>query len=85
MQWNLTRGAWSAREMKNHIKVLEYLALKLALQTFSTNLKHKSIHLQADIMLALTYLLKMCVCVCVCVCVCGGSQNLKLVHSAKEI
>ena len=26
-----------------------------------------------------------CVCVCVCVCVCGGSQNLKLVHSAKEI
>ena len=83
MQWNLTRGAWSAPEMKNHIKVLEYLALKLALQTFSKTLKHKAIHLQADNMLALTYLLKMCVCVCVCVY--GGSQNLKLVHSAKEI
>ena len=65
-----TGGMWSAQEMKNHIYVLELLAIKLAIQT----LKHKAIHLQVDNMVALTYLLKM-----------GGSQNLKLDQLTKEI
>ena len=55
MQWNLNRGMWSAQEMKNHINILELLALKLAIQTFSKALKLKSIHLQVDNMVALTY------------------------------
>ena len=63
-----------AQEMKNHINVLELLAIKLAIQTFSKTLKHKAIHLQVDNMVALTYLLKM-----------GGTQNLKLVQLTKEI
>ena len=55
MQWNLNRGMWSAQEMKNHINILELLALKLAIQTFSKALKLKAIHLQVDNMVALTY------------------------------
>ena len=74
VQWNLNGGMWSAQEMKNHINVLELLAIKLAIQTFSKTLKHKAIHLQVDNMVALTYLLKM-----------RGSQNLKLVQLTKEI
>ena len=65
---------WSAQEMENHITVLKHLAIKLAIQTFLKILKHKAIHLQIDSMIALTYLLKM-----------EGTQNLKLVHLAKEI
>ena len=65
---------WSAQEMKNHINILELLAIKLAIQTFSKTLKHKAIHLQVDNMVALTYLLNM-----------GGTKNLKLVQLAKEI
>ena len=62
-------GICSAQEMKNHINLLELLAIKLAMQTFSKTLKHKAIHLQVDNMVALTYLLKI-----------GGIQNLKLVQ-----
>ena len=69
-----TVGMWSAQEMKNCINVLELLAIKLAIQTFSKALKHKAIHLQVKNMVALTYLLKM-----------GGTQNLKLVELTKEI
>ena len=35
-----TGGMWSVQEMKNHINVLELLAIKLAVQTFSKTLKH---------------------------------------------
>ena len=41
-----TGGMWSSQGMKNHINVLELLAIKLAIQTFSKTLKHKAIHLQ---------------------------------------
>ena len=58
--------------MKNHINVLELLAIKLAIQTFSKILKHKVIHLQIRNMVALT--LKM-----------EGTHNLKLVQLTKEI
>ena len=54
-----TGEMWSAQEMKNHINVLELLAMKLAIQTFSKTFKHKTIHLQVDNIVALTYLLKM--------------------------
>ena len=45
--------------MKNHVNILELLAIKLAIQTFSKTLKHKAIHLQVEKMLVLTYMLKM--------------------------
>ena len=59
MQWILYRGMCSGQEMKSHINVLELLAIKLAIQTFSKTLKLKTVHLQMDNMVALTYLLKM--------------------------
>ena len=65
---------WPAQEIKNHINVLERLAIKLAIQTFSKTLNYKAIHLQVDNMVAFRYLLKM-----------WGIQNLKLVQLAKEI
>ena len=60
--------------MKNHLNVLELLAIKLAIQTFWKTLKLKAIHLQVDKMVALRYLLMM-----------GGTHNLKLVQLTKEI
>ena len=65
---------WSAKEMKYHIIILELLAVKLAIQTFTKYRDVKAIHLQVDNVVALTYLKKM-----------GGSQNLKMVELAKEI
>ena len=65
---------WPAQEIKNHINVLERLAIKLPMQTFSKTLNYKAIHLQVDNMVAFRYLLKM-----------WGIQNLKLVQLAKEI
>ena len=65
---------WSAQEIKSNINVLELFAIKLAIQTFSKILKHKSSDLQVDTLVPLTYLLKM-----------GGTQNLKLVQLAREI
>ena len=59
VQWNLSRGMWSAQEIENQINVLERLVKKLAIQTFSKSLKHKAILFQVDNMVALTYLLKM--------------------------
>ena len=69
-----TREMWSAREMKNHINVLESLTIKLAIQTFSKTMKHKAINLLVDNTVALTYLLKM-----------EETHNLKLVQLPKEI
>ena len=60
--------------MKYHMNILEPLAIKLAIQTFSKTLKHKVIHIQVNNMVALTYLLKM-----------RGTKNLKLGQLAKEI
>ena len=60
--------------MKCHINILELLAVKLAIQTFTKYRDVKAIHLQVDNIVALTYLTKM-----------GGTQNLKMVELAKEI
>ena len=60
--------------MKYHINILELLAVKLAIQTFTKYRDVKAIHLQVDNIVALTYLMKM-----------GGTQNLKMVELAKEI
>ena len=65
---------WSVQEMKYNINILELLAVKLAILTFTKYRDVKEIHLQVDNVVALTYLKKM-----------GGSQNLKMVELAKEI
>ena len=65
---------WSVQEMKYNISILELLAVKLAILTFTKYRDVKAIHLQVDNVVALTYLKKM-----------GGSQNLKMVELAKEI
>ena len=57
-----------------HINILELLAVKLDMQTFTKYRDVKAIHLQVDNIVALTYLMKM-----------GGTQNLKMVELAKEI
>ena len=59
VRWNLNGVMWSTKGMKNHINVLELLAIKLAKQTFSKTFKHKAILLQVANMVALTYLLNM--------------------------
>ena len=65
---------WSAQEMKYHYNILELLAAKLAIQTFTKYRDVKAIHLLVDNIMTLTYLVKM-----------GGTQNLKMVELAKEI
>ena len=57
--------------MKNHINVVDLLAIKLAKQTFSKTLKHKAIRLQVGNMVALRNLLKT-----------GSTQNLRLAQLA---
>ena len=69
-----TGGMWSAEEMKYHINILELLAVKLAIQTFTKYRDVKAIHLQVDNIVTLTYLMKT-----------RGTQNLKMVELAKEI
>ena len=65
---------WSAQEMKYHINILELLAVRFAIQTFTKYRDVKAIHLQVVNIVASTYLMKM-----------GGTQNLKMVELAKEI
>ena len=54
-----TGGKWSKEEKHFHINVLELLALKIAILTFTKNLSHLIIHFQVDNKVALAYLLKM--------------------------
>ena len=65
---------WSAQEMKYHINILELLAVKLAIQTFTKYRDIKAIHLQVDNIVALTYLTKI-----------RATKNRKMVELAKEI
>ena len=57
-----------------HIKELELLALKLALETFLKAQEIKSLHIQMDNIVALTYFLKM-----------GGIKNLQMSCLSKQI
>ena len=54
-----TRGVWSKQERSLHINVLELLAVKLALLSFTKNRKVRAIHFQIDNTTALRYLTKL--------------------------
>ena len=54
-----TEGECSKEEKHFHINILELLALKFAILTFTNNLSHLTIHVQVDNKSALAYLLKM--------------------------
>ena len=54
-----TEGMWSAQERNYHINILELLAVKLAIRTFTKYRDVKAIHLQVDNIVTLTYLMKM--------------------------
>ncbi|XP_057296294.1 uncharacterized protein LOC130625258 [Hydractinia symbiolongicarpus] len=73
-QGTRTGGMWSQTEQILHINVLELLAIKLALLSFHKMKQFASVHIQADNMTALSYLLKM-----------GGTKNLTMIKIAKEI
>ena len=74
LQVSFDRGKWSKEEKHFHINVLESLALKFAILTFTNNLSHLTIHVQVDNKVALAYLLKM-----------GISRNLQLLKISKSI
>ena len=65
---------WSKEEKHFHINVLELLALKCAILTFTKNLSHLSIHVQVENKLALPYFLKM-----------GGTRSPHLLKISKSI
>ena len=54
-----TGGQWTLKESNLHINVLELLAIKIFLLTFSKIFNLKSVHFQVDNMSALSYLMKM--------------------------
>ena len=67
-------GQWSEEERSLHINVLELLAIKLALFSFTRGKRVKAIHFQIDNKAALSYLLKM-----------GGTKNENMIRLSKEI
>ena len=69
-----TGGTWSYHERTKHINVLEHIAVKLAISTFTRGKSVRTIHLQIDNMTALSYLVKM-----------GGTRSPELLQVAKEI
>ena len=69
-----TRGVWSKQERTLHINVLELLAVKLALLSFTKNRKVRAIHFQIDNATALRYLTKM-----------EGVKSLEMIKLSKEI
>ena len=74
-QGQKTGGPWRALEKKYHINVLESYAVKYAVLTFTCMYpKGKSIHIQMDKIVALSYLVKLR----------GGTQNKTLITLSKE-
>ena len=69
-----TSGKWSEEERTLHINVLELLAIKLALLSFTMGEKVKAIHYQIEDKVALSYLLKM-----------EGTKNEHVIRLSKEI
>ena len=59
LTWNHHGGTWLYQEKKKHINVLELIAVKLAILTFTKGKLVTAIHLQIDKMAALSYLGKM--------------------------
>lgn len=70
-----TGGQWSKQEQELHINVLELLAVKLALLTFTKMKDIRSIHFQIDNKTALCYLIKMG----------GGTASQSMNKLSKEI
>ena len=74
-QGQTTGGPWTAEEQKHHINILELKAAKLAILTFiRIHPEVKSIHLQMDNIVCLSYIVKM-----------GGIHNKVLSDISKEI
>ena len=69
-----TSGKWSEEERTLHINVLQLLAIKLSLFSFTKGKRVKAIHFQIDNKAALSYLLKM-----------GGTKNENMIRLSKEI
>ena len=69
-----TGGLWSKEEQLLHVNVLELLAIKLALLTFTKSGSIKSIHFQIDNKTAISHLLKM-----------GGTTNQTMIALSKEM
>ena len=56
LQRNFHRGKWSKEEKIFHTNVLELLALKLRILTFTRTLSHLTIHVPVDNKIALAYI-----------------------------
>ena len=69
-----TRGVWSKQERSLHINVLERLAVKLALLSFTKSRKVRATHFQIENTRALRYLTKM-----------GGVESLEMIKLNKKI
>ena len=69
-----TGEKWSKKEQQHHINVLELVAVKFAILTFTKNLSNLTIHIQMDNKIALSYLLKM-----------GGTHSLELLKISNSI
>ena len=67
-------GTWSYQERTKHINILELIAVKLAILSFTKGKSVTEIHLQIDNMTALYYLVKM-----------GRTRIPELLQVAKEI
>jgi len=70
----MTGGKWSKEDQLLHINILELKAASYAILAFTTEVKPKSLHIQMDNKVALTYLLKR-----------GGTVNMKMNQISKEI
>ena len=73
-QGTTTGGTWSYQERTKHINILELIAVKHAIMTFTKGKSVTTIHFQIDNMTALSYLAKM-----------GGTRSPELLQVAKEI
>ena len=73
-QGTTTGGTWSYQERTKHINVLELIAVKLAILTFTRGKSVTTIPLQIDNMTVLSYLVKM-----------GGTRSQESLQVAKEI
>ena len=68
------RGYWSREERVLHINVLEMIAIKLALLSFHKMMNFRSVHLQVDNNIVLSYFLKM-----------GGTVSKELIQLSIDI
>ena len=53
------KGKWSEKQEEHHINILELMAVKSVVLTFTRDLSNLAIHIQVENKVALSYLLKM--------------------------